>query len=662
MLIYATILDSCNRRGIVMRIISLFLIILFLFIPVSSAFAKTKPVNDYSRLIPPKDNALIKKIPQKIMNDGELKKYLQQVNKKVEGALSAEAKKNAELIIKDVKKKYKFNTALANAANGCAMTGHMEEAIYIMGKACLEDPNPDNLNNYAAFLTMGGGGNLSIPILNKLNKQYPNNSTVLNNLGQAWFSLGDTEKSEKYLNDAVRLFAYHSQANYTKAIIAAGKGDKEAAVQALKSSLHNVYNQDRLYKLEKLGGRLDSQDWGPHMPQDTLGLEKITIPKYPRSMGAMKSLWVQWIELQNACQTRISELNAQAAPIEARIQEKNKKQNEEMAKASKNMDMGKLKQLAYLQAGQLPPFYNKALTKMRMEFGDEGGGMMNYKKYTEMEEKYQQTQAETEPLETQIENERKPINQAWAEQTGEGLPNKDEPFCGQETAVIDKYLNQINTKWEQYGMEYLDYKRKECNTRAYYLQYATMGGDDEVELMKIQQKKEYIQAVQWVAGSLLLIDKEPAPCANKTQQKAGTGKLADFYDLHCDNKSSMNLIVGTIKTSCNKMETDFSVGPLSAKWKENLDTDKIINGTVELGLSKGGELEYGPLKAEMKASAGGFVEFDHGGITDFGAKVGVSAGSAAGPATLGEIGAESRFGWNSGVTTSGTGVLSGLSI
>ncbi|OGT20985.1 MAG: hypothetical protein A2V90_08560 [Gammaproteobacteria bacterium RBG_16_57_12] len=30
--------------------------------------------------------------------------------------------------------------------------------------ACLQDPNPDNLNNYAAFLTMIGGEQLAQPI------------------------------------------------------------------------------------------------------------------------------------------------------------------------------------------------------------------------------------------------------------------------------------------------------------------------------------------------------------------------------------------------------------------------------------------------------------------------------------------------------------------
>jgi len=43
-----------------------------------------------------------------------------------------------------------------------------------MGKACNDDPtNTDNINNYAAMLSMNSGEHLAIPMLNYLNKKYP---------------------------------------------------------------------------------------------------------------------------------------------------------------------------------------------------------------------------------------------------------------------------------------------------------------------------------------------------------------------------------------------------------------------------------------------------------------------------------------------------------
>ena len=207
---------------------------LMIIAPVPAA-AKTRELNDYGRLIRVRNAEAIAGIPTKVMSDAELRKYLQQVAAKAEEYLSVPAKENAELIIKEVKLKHPTRAALVNAANGCVVTGHPEEALYILGKLCNEDPTQtDNLSNYAAFLTMTGGGNAAIPILLKLNQRFPGNSTVLNNLGQAWFNLGDLEEAEKYLDAAIRAFAYHPQANYTKSIIEGSKGNKAAAVEALK--------------------------------------------------------------------------------------------------------------------------------------------------------------------------------------------------------------------------------------------------------------------------------------------------------------------------------------------------------------------------------------------------------------------------------------------
>lgn len=219
---------------------------------------KTEKFNskDYSKYIPNKDNWKISWIPKKIMDDNELKKYLKDIHTKVERAISKQAKSNAEEIIQEIKNKYKTNTnaALTNAASGCWIINHPEEALYIMGVVCNNDPTDvDNLNNYAAFMTMSGAPEKAIPILNKLDNKYPNNSTVLNNLGQAWFDLGDTQQAEKYLDGAIRAFAYHSQANYTKSIIEAARGNQTQAIAAMKRSIKRGYSINKEDILNKLG-------------------------------------------------------------------------------------------------------------------------------------------------------------------------------------------------------------------------------------------------------------------------------------------------------------------------------------------------------------------------------------------------------------------------
>ena len=169
---------------------------------------------------PKKDLSRIKLIPKNKLTDAELPSYIRTVNAGVEKLISVVEKTEAINIYSEVKTKYKTTAIVANAGTGCWMLGHWEKALIIMGKACAEEiENADNLNNYAAFLVMTGGEQAAIPILNYLNAKYPNNSTILNNLGQAWFGLGEMNTAKKFLDSAISIYPNHSQANYTAASI-----------------------------------------------------------------------------------------------------------------------------------------------------------------------------------------------------------------------------------------------------------------------------------------------------------------------------------------------------------------------------------------------------------------------------------------------------------
>src|SRR5690606_32110633 len=113
-------------------------------------------------------------------------------------------------------------------AVGLWMAGQPQLALLTLGRICAGDAgNTDNLSNYSALLSMQGAEHLAIPILNNLHQKFPKNSTMLNNLGQAWFGLGEIGKAENYLDSAIRIYAYHPQANLTKSLIEESKGKKQ---------------------------------------------------------------------------------------------------------------------------------------------------------------------------------------------------------------------------------------------------------------------------------------------------------------------------------------------------------------------------------------------------------------------------------------------------
>jgi hypothetical protein len=134
---------------------------------------------------------------------------------------------------------------------------------------------------------MLGGEDLALPILQKLNKEYPGNSTIQNNIGQAWFGLGDLDKAEKYLDSTIKTIAWHPQANLTKAVIQQSKGDKAGAVESLKKSVQGGYSITKEDMLRKLGYKLDGKDIDNDfdMPADPLGFDKwiAKMPIFPKN-------------------------------------------------------------------------------------------------------------------------------------------------------------------------------------------------------------------------------------------------------------------------------------------------------------------------------------------------------------------------------------------
>jgi len=242
-------------------------------------------------VIPKRDETRISSLTKKTLTEAELIPFIKNVNTGVANLIPAAEKTEALNIYNETKAKYKTTAIVANAATGCWMLGHWEKALFIIGKACSDDPtDADNLNNYASFLIMTGGEQAAIPILEYLNSKYLNNSTILNNLGQAWFGLGDTEKAKKYLDAATELCPNHSMANSTLAKIFSGgsgsESNKTKAISYLKASLKASYDPEKEADLAKLGYKTTYDDLPPFnypMQDDPFNLVQL-IKLIPRKL------------------------------------------------------------------------------------------------------------------------------------------------------------------------------------------------------------------------------------------------------------------------------------------------------------------------------------------------------------------------------------------
>ena len=249
-----------------------------------------KAFDDENRIVPEKDAARINMAMATTLNNADVSAYISKTHIAVLGKLPAATKAKALQVLQQANK---LNSSVANTAVGLWIDGKPTLALYLMGEACKADPsNAINLNNYAAFLSMSGAEQLALPILVNLNKRYPSNSSILNNITQAWLGLGDIPRAEKYADSTIRIYAYHPQANMAKCLIEESKGNIPAAVEAARKAISKSYSSEKESKLKKLGYSLKDKDvdWDRPMPQDPLGLTKFTWPDFPLDVEQSKPL------------------------------------------------------------------------------------------------------------------------------------------------------------------------------------------------------------------------------------------------------------------------------------------------------------------------------------------------------------------------------------
>lgn len=620
-------------------------------------------------MTPQKDDARIASIPKKTLTNAELPTHLAKATKVVDAAFQTEDRKIADQLLSKVSSYHP--DSLAAIANGLWMTSNYLPAIYFMGKATQKNPNPDNLNNYAAFLVMLGGEELALPLLQKLNKEFPKNSTVLNNIGQAWFGLGDLDRARKYLDSTVMIISWHPQANMTKAVIQKSKGDKAGAVESLKKSVKGGYSVTKVDMLRKLGYKLDGKDVDDdfNMPQDPLGFDKwITrIPSFPKNHKESLALQTEW-------ETYYKDVEAERAALTEKLNKVNLEVRDKMKKEKTNeIDIAK----AF--AMTKPPYLSAKANHVLKYYTDEKSGKFS-RQHTHLMEKAN----ENGELYKKMENDyRKLLETENAKcEDGEGKPACP-PVCPVIVPAWDNLVNVTNTNLENWWNEYNNLWARQMEASAYFYQYSISDQllIDQYELnLKLQFVKEHLAAIRPALG----ISPEILSCVEEDEKKLTRHKLADWNDLHCDRNVTYSMpFTGTMNFTCNTTEIhlDPLLLPFELRYKENLNTNEMLfcsgkigmgpvkaggeydvvrqAGKAEFGYSKDIDKGYlGPVPIEASAEATIGIEFDKSGVSDFIMEAGVEA-KAGNKAANTKVEGKARWSWNAGGSAEAKGSLGG---
>lgn len=173
------------------------------------------------------------------LNDANLFDYLNKVLAKVEQLLPKGRKdslSNAADHLNNVEELSELGAMLY-------YQGAPSDAVWCLTKAAANNKSDHStLNNLAAILNMTGAENVSLPILRYLEAAHPDNTTVLNNLGQALFSLGEINESKKKLEECLRIYALHPQANLTMCLIEESEGKEPT--KNIEQSLEGAFTEE----------------------------------------------------------------------------------------------------------------------------------------------------------------------------------------------------------------------------------------------------------------------------------------------------------------------------------------------------------------------------------------------------------------------------------
>ena len=525
-------------------------------------------------------------------------------------------------------------TGMGNVAVGLWMTGRLQVALELMGKAVAADPtNTDNQCNYAAMLTMSGAAKQAVPVLEQLQRKFPENPTVLNNLGQAYYLAEEEEKAEKTLGRALAVAPGNPQAAATQSEIAEARGDNARAVELAKQGLPRGVTQDKLNRLRKLGHKLALDDMQKSRPSDPdpLGLHQFVHPPFPTNAVEENRTRREWAafyqELQGRTEALQKQLNTLQAPLIAAANAQamanfEKIRSGNLSGATKPAP-GQTASVGGVQVSEtagettttLRPFARKAKLMLDL-LNRDGGAKLRLKRSKDALAAF--VAQNRQLVETEYRPEYDKLLRREANQTGEGLANAS--LCDQFVTLADKYLGKWSDGREALYNEHLHQLRLKLSEEVYWRQF--LEPRDEFKLTVIKAQLEWLAAF-WGSGigsdgdMGIRVDES---CLREKQAARG-GKLANFNDAHCAYHTELNLGIGSIITDCDRMVSTLGVGPVKLGLTQDMGQgtdfqDSFVSCTVEITAGKSAGAHVGPVSIEVGAEAGIGVEVGRNGVED----------------------------------------------
>ena len=536
-------------------------------------------------------------------------------------------------------------------------------ALLFALKAAITDPDdPMYWNNLAALLIQSGQEEKSIPILSHLIQSHPSSSIVWNNMGQAYFGLGDMTKASQFLDSCLKYNDTHPEANHTKGLIYRFAGN------TIKSNYHFAretivcYRKPVVEELKKSKSdeeifKIARSRWPePENYFVKLGLDKFRVPKLPASVEESNQLYQAHLDFRENIQNEIKKWAELDQQLVLQLTAPQLKQNGIYLDLVENVF---LPHFESEKEKKILSWLNEEHSAENITYPTRGSiisrnGQIRTKVYLESNTKLLIENNRQDSIETYNklnESLANPSQQEYINQKYEKIRIEREiKYCQQQIALADKYLSE-NAQNQPVGFEERITSFPGLINEAMF--YKTLVPDDVQTALNAHHLVQLYLVYLDAYSAATIIAGTPQNGQNghgvsiycdvqQLKEQEYEMSLTTMLPAACRFKLVLAFVVGKVSLDCKKIEVEGGEGLIVGVEHEF----KSGNTTLAVGVGVDTNTPFVSVGAKHQA----YVTFDgEGNYSDAGLKgeIGVEVGG------FGPTG-ESKMGYDIGINAGAT--------
>jgi tetratricopeptide (TPR) repeat protein len=573
-------------------------------IPVTANYNNPAPAAVVNFTLPTL-SAKLSQLPQ-LLTAENYTAYIQQLHNAISNAVKPNEKKKADDYVTN--KKITQSNQMSSAAFTAWLQNAPTASLYLYSKAVVANPS-DVLaaNNFSAFLIMGGLPEKSIPLLEYWNRQKPGEASILANLGNAYYRLGNIDKSMNYLKQCVQKDSLHPTANKILCMMYLKKGDTKNAKDHGTKSLTGSYDEQVVSLLRQLDNKTKPGDIMSHWPvKEFPMLKRVKLPAMPSKLDEMELFLIDLAAEKKSLEITIANIESKVTGISEELQQKVL-----MASLTKGFSPLRVKAQYIIM---------DAMQTYQREMIRESDAL-----------KYNLQQV-TAPFSAKM----KMITKKYSDQLNklEGGEAGDEDkiaalemaSCKEINAEKEKYLGDVSPLVNNFA------QRQEYVSRKFYIEYANWAPywmpQTTISFPSIQ--KDYLKDMLNILSQYSIVSKNNCEPTESPANK--DGKLHIWEDEFCANfKGEIAMGPAAIKWDCNSWSVEGGEGIAVELTVNYSDDGSFEDFTIGAGPGVSWDIAGGGIaKIEAGASVKEFIKIGNNKATgkwevkDFGLKADAS--------------------------------------